>query len=579
LDQDVRADVDLVINADPTKLNANEADYLWNGTPFTVGPTNAPPSSVASNSTAPDFAPLTVIYRNIRLAAQFAKERLGLSMPRVPVHAFEIRGAYEGWKLEKLRTKDTWLWKNNYTNASSSTHYDPLSIHFSQMKSSFNQPTTGTLGNQDGYSSLGSVTNVVTGYHYPRPTVFGRERPDNREFHEYGHAIMFHSIIGGVDRRPPLVTNPFTGELDKNHGGYTNSLSTDSWVEGFAEFISAAISSKMLDTAEKKDPNLYVGTGTMVNLDDNFNYTRDVLHQPSMEEFLVASLLWDLYDPVDFSADDDGLTLPIEDLWSVLSANGPKLLTLKGVYDAFQQFGVNFPFRLNPDKWAARAVQAGLYDDLTFQDARAGNGVYDPGEDLGTTSWNPQFPNRWNAEVTTFLTFDVQSADGSSLSNVVFEFEVQYDPPLEDRHYAWGFPTHGPTPVALPFVTPPHPCQITVRPHAKGVAGVAPFITTSTELQQFLGNLPPGGDGELMSHTFVVPAAPRLEIALVTGGTSLELSWPVTDPPFELQYSFSLTPPVFWGRPPGFASRRNDRFVQVLPLPPRSAFLRLIQNP
>jgi len=50
-------------------------------------------------------------------------------------------------------------------------------------------------------------------------------RPDNREWHEFGHHVMADMFGNRMPQR--------TGA---NHGGYDNPTTTDSWNEGFAEF-------------------------------------------------------------------------------------------------------------------------------------------------------------------------------------------------------------------------------------------------------------------------------------------------------------------------------------------------------
>ena len=57
------------------------------------------------------------------------------------------------------------------------------------------------------------------------------DRPMNREWHEFGHAVMVEAF---GNRFPWNVGNT-------NHAGYTNPSSTDSLTEGFADFWSAII--------------------------------------------------------------------------------------------------------------------------------------------------------------------------------------------------------------------------------------------------------------------------------------------------------------------------------------------------
>ena len=58
-------------------------------------------------------------------------------------------------------------------------------------------------------------------------------RPDNREWHEFGHHFMADAF---GNRIPDNGITP-----SKNHDGYKNASTSDSWVEGFAEFFSLLV--------------------------------------------------------------------------------------------------------------------------------------------------------------------------------------------------------------------------------------------------------------------------------------------------------------------------------------------------
>ncbi len=583
---DVRADVTMLINADPGNADPNECEYQLNGQSFGIEPMAAPVTAAASNSDAMRFAHLTVFYRNIRLAAQFATRRLGLTMPRVPAYAFEARGQFDPFNEQ--------IWKSGVTNeavhlnffddAASYFTERPPSLHFPAISSSFNQPTLGLPGNPFGYAALQIVTNTVTGTSTNLSIVWGLDRPDNREFHEYGHYIMYRSSLGGFDAFPPLATNQFKPPYDLNHHGLENSNSTDSWIEGFAEFVSCVISDTMLDRSEKLYPDAYFSQGAAIRLENNYAYAKYLTRYPTYEEFALAALLWDLHDPLN-PKDHDGLSMPVEDWWQVMNSNGPKLLDFKAVYDAFAEFGVRFPTRLNPDEWAARCVVSELFDDRTFTDFRV-NGVYDkgnpgdpsdPGETIGITSWNPAHQHRRDFSPRTWLTLKVQSSDGRPVTNVTYGIQVNYEPPLEELSFSWNFPTYGPASVALPFVLPPHPCTVVVTPQAPGLGRIPSFSFSTAEAEAHFDARASQVDGELVAHTFIAAERPRIEIALVAGGTRLEFSWPVADPPYILEYTRDLSPPVLWGLPPGTPVTIGDRKVLQLPVPVGTVFLRIRQ--
>ncbi len=107
------------------------------------------------------------------------------------------------------------------------------------------------------------------------------EWPDNREYHEFGHHFMADAFANAM---PASAGNI-------NHGGYyENPSSTDSWVEGFAEFFSVMVS-KHID--QDPVPEIYV---------DRYDFELDFrpwFAQGADEELAIAGLLLDLEDGPD----------------------------------------------------------------------------------------------------------------------------------------------------------------------------------------------------------------------------------------------------------------------------------------
>ena len=102
-----------------------------------------------------------------------------------------------------------------------------------------------------------------------------------------------------------------------NHDGFLNPNTADSYTEGFAEFMALAMSDRYGDT------NPADGTGTKSEIYASFgsldNNYRPWDSRGYLEEFAVASLLWDLYDSNNDK--DDSLTMSIDDIWAVLKVN------------------------------------------------------------------------------------------------------------------------------------------------------------------------------------------------------------------------------------------------------------------
>jgi hypothetical protein len=143
-----------------------------------------------------------------------------------------------------------------------------------------------------GSSSGRDVQQPYIALGIPSSEIGYRGAPDNREFHEYGHAFMA-DVLG--DRVP-------TQAGDSNHGGYfRNSATTDSWTEGFAEFYSVMVSKHIVGDA---NPERY-RIGAEYDIEENRMPWEAI---GWWEEFTLAGLLLDLEDG------DSDYAAPIPDL-------------------------------------------------------------------------------------------------------------------------------------------------------------------------------------------------------------------------------------------------------------------------
>lgn len=108
--------------------------------------------------------------------------------------------------------------------------------------------------------------------------------PDNREYHEFGHHFMADAFGNAIPS--------FVGK--QNHKGYyVNSISTDAWTEGFAEFYSMMVT-KHVD--QRTLPHYYRIAGEFWNLEIDYRAWSDL---GRLEELAVAGLLLDLEDGPD----------------------------------------------------------------------------------------------------------------------------------------------------------------------------------------------------------------------------------------------------------------------------------------
>lgn len=140
------------------------------------------------------------------------------------------------------------------------------------------------------WGGTGSNTGVV-----PKPRIWlgdptarywDKNRPDNREWHEFAHHL--HADAMG---------NMMPGRRDvENHAGYyANPSSTDAWVEGLAEFLSMMVGKHVVHEAH---PHRYLCQGFQSNLEIDH---RAWAPRAGGEEYALAGVLLDLEDgPADY---------------------------------------------------------------------------------------------------------------------------------------------------------------------------------------------------------------------------------------------------------------------------------------
>lgn len=127
---------------------------------------------------------------------------------------------------------------------------------------------------------------------FPSSEIGYRGAPDNREYHEFGHAFVADVLKNQI----PVAVG------DKNHGGYyRNEYTTDSLIEGFAEFYSVMVS-KHIEQVE--NPQRY-----KIGAEYDIEADRKPWEAVGWwEEFTLAGLLLDFEDgPEDYVSQNSGL--------------------------------------------------------------------------------------------------------------------------------------------------------------------------------------------------------------------------------------------------------------------------------
>lgn len=219
-----------------------------------------------------------------------------------------------------------------------------------------NIPVKVLVGNNNGqtlYSPDGTkilISSNDAGYS-------NSNRPKNREYHEFAHHLMY-ATYGGW-------TNGSYAAGTRNHDGFLNPNTGDSYEEGFAEFMALVISDKWGDSNPadgKTKSDVYTQSDIYSSFGSLENNYRPWDNKGYSEEFAVASLLWDMYDTDNEKG--DSLTMSLENIWSVLKVQR------NDFYDYYVAFK-----EANPSK--AAEIDKLFIEHGFFADTTEGNGKRD----------------------------------------------------------------------------------------------------------------------------------------------------------------------------------------------------------
>lgn len=220
-------------------------------------------------------------------------------------------------------------------------------------------------------------------------------KPDNAEWHEITHAIMFAALSGGKNKLPTDYS--FYGKI--NHLGFANPGTADSYIEGFAMFLSAVMQNEdSYKGAPGDEPWIYrYSTNSTINLDNNLKVWSSMGRR---EDISIGTLLWDFYDNAKMygGRDDEAVSLSIEEIWKAI--NKPTVNDLKDVYDALS--------KLVPQK----ALDQIFISHGAFYD-KNGNKKHDDGEEVGITATGDPFLVDWDFQKKGLRYFDVNLPIGS----------------------------------------------------------------------------------------------------------------------------------------------------------------------
>jgi hypothetical protein len=313
-------------------------------------------------------------------------------------------------------------------------------------------------------------------------------RPMNREWHEFGHAIQ--ADISG-NQLPNFPS-------DTNHRGYPNPSTSDSLVEGFAEFFSMMVAREV---AKDSQYWLYRWAGTPIDLEAGY---RAWTH----EELAVAALLLDLVDPV--NANDavvlgtaryaDCVEMPMPTLWEIFQTSWPASLRSPNapsdygyIFDVKMLYDVLKSKNVGQTKSRGTAltdldelfVMHGLFADTDGSRAYKGTAV-------GQTS-DPGRPTRRSLPTLpgSFIAFSAQDIrSGAPVTVTEFLIEVSYAAPFQGRSFRQSGVAIQPG--LLHIVAPDPAFAATITVTALGAASISqnPLVFTNGQYWTAMGARP-----------------------------------------------------------------------------------------
>ena len=278
-------------------------------------------------------------------------------------------------------------------------------------------------------TSLDNKTDFGIYYDTNQTVLKSINSPENLEWHEFCHHIMMDEF----DAMPKWV-KPCGCKGSCNHCGFTNSTSSDAWLEGWAESCSLMIK----DFYKYPNPDVYSSFGS---LKIPYSVYKN-------EEFAVASTIWNLYRTPTFGLSRENIWDVLKKRYTFVSTRGEQhhLENFWEIYQAFNNSPYStihqFPKSNGPDYLDNLFITRRCYGDANS------NSKWDSGETVGETynsttgNFRPNRPRKAGAYVKLSLSDPSGNAikDGNAKVKVHFDESVQngqgwdyeYDYPLED---------------------------------------------------------------------------------------------------------------------------------------------------
>jgi squalene-hopene/tetraprenyl-beta-curcumene cyclase len=277
------------------------------------------------------------------------------------------------------------------------------------------------------HAATGPSTNGVVMY-FPR----NRARlPGDTQLHEFAHTIMYEKYgdqwpSGHTTGHPAQC--PHNCQYCTNHGGNGNECSADAIIEGWANYFPVA--TYFTDPAFDNPPDSSYNWSNSTDAQDLENNSAlgplGANNGGARIEAAIASILWDLFDPVN-PADEDHIDWGGGEVWHLFMELRP--YTTKEFYqDAYYTYSLS-----RAELWQIFNAH-GINDDEPVTQVPTqfspANGQTVEGR-IVSLKWNPIFDQHWyytggptqitDQEIASGVLYDIQIATDSSFNNLVVD--------------------------------------------------------------------------------------------------------------------------------------------------------------
>jgi len=264
-----------------------------------------------------------------------------------------------------------------YPKLGSIRHFSVMYFHFAEVLEAYKDSLNINFDNNIPLDVFTFVDVKNPYYGYPQKIVMNEEYSNlgsghirGAEWHEFSHYAMYTMYGKWPKPKSGLIPD------EENHAGYINPSTSDSYVEGFAEFMEGAIANNYgYDEPNLRSLGYESGVLKGQNLELDYNPWESL---GKAEELSISGILWDIYD----GKNDDPIDMTFGEVWDVLKDYHADF---SSVYNSFiakypdKKDDINNVFKSH-GFFADTTEGNKKWDDVEPHIDENNNGVYDAGE-------------------------------------------------------------------------------------------------------------------------------------------------------------------------------------------------------